>query len=107
MKISEVQQMIEEEKDLPPDMPRSSANKNSLNLKPSSFTKACKISGLHPYKLLVTPRGRIDGREHEARLEFCQYIADQSDEFFKRLIISDEKMFTWVNYVFSPLLWLF
>ena len=91
--MAEVRQMIDKEKNLPADVPRSSGRNNNLGLANTTFNRACRMAGFHPYKLSITPRGRVEGKEREARLKFSQFVADKDDDFFRRLIVTDEKIF--------------
>ena len=92
-KLTEVQYLIDEDKNKPSWAPRQSGRHNEADLTKTSFNAATKKLNLNPYCLLKVPRNhrRVNRLE---RLQFCQWAIEQEDEIWTRVIISDEKFFS-------------
>lgn len=51
-------------------------------------------AGKRPYKLKKAPRGPIlKEKEKDERLELASYLMVQDEDFYKKLIVTDEKIF--------------
>ena len=74
-----------------PNAPGISKRRNGLDIAPTSFQKIVKDLGQHPFKLRITPGGDPDDRAwRDMRLAFCNRIVGEPDDFFRRLIVTDE-----------------
>lgn len=94
-KLAEVKRSLLRDRDeLPATERHQSARNNQVGLKRTTFLKAKKSLKLHPFKLQIVPRGRIFAAEHPERVRFCEFVIQQSDDFFQTLISSDEKTFS-------------
>ena len=91
-----VDELLESEVDLPARVSRSSARKHRLPIPmtKSSFNRATKKLGYHPYKLLL--RHKLNPADIPRRVSMCQHIIQQNDDdpsWLSNLWTSDEANF--------------
>ena len=92
-KLAQVKKLLEKDERKHPTKPRQTGRANDAGLKKTSFFKACHLLKKGSYKLKKRPRGKKDGSEIPERLEFCDLVVRQPDEFFEKYICTDESAF--------------
>ena len=89
--IEEVRRALVEESEAAPNMNVNRGRKNQWNLNRQTFYNIMKDIGFRPY--VVRRHQVISPLNVQKRLVFCQKMHSKPDDFFKRLIITDEKFF--------------
>ena len=92
-KLAEVKRLVKADYGKPALALRQTSYSNDAGLKPKSFRRACKQMKLKHYKCKKRPRGTNGEVDKAARLEFCDFIMRQPEEFFTKYICTDETTF--------------
>ena len=97
--MEEVKRVLEEESEATPGMPVNRSRNNQWGIKRQSYLRMMKELGYHPYT--VRRQQVVSPLNVQKRLKFCQTVSEMPEDFFKNLIITDEKIFVAKGHVFS------
>ena len=97
--VEEVKRVLEEESEATPGMPVNRSRNNQWGIKRQSYLRMMKELGYHPYT--VRRQQVVSPLNVQKRLKFCQTVSEMPEDFFKNLIITDEKIFVAKGHVFS------
>ena len=98
--IDLVRGLLENERNLAVGHFRSSARRNPLYIKKSSFNYITKVKlKFKPY--VLAKYARLTERAKQMRVIMCQFLIRQPRHYFARLLISDEAIFYLNGHVFN------
>ena len=95
-KLQMLEDLVDQEKDLPARVSRSSCRRHRLPvpMSKSSFNRGIKKLGFHPYKMVH--RNALKESDFPRRLEMCRFIVEKNEaepNWLKNLWTSDEANF--------------